>query len=177
MFGAAARPRTEGARRLTINRPVNLAQPLGSSAPCRCSYHRNKGDEEWRMFCTGLRAGSRSRSISARARSNAKDDLILSQRLHWDWPHQHLTPPHWGWSAPMEAAMEIFCAEKVAVVEDRSNKFCRCGEKLELVQACPSSDNLRLVRRFEKGGSGSSGLEFKRPAADAASGGLRWLYA
>ena len=42
---------------------------------------------------------------------------------------------------------------------------------------CPSSDNLRLVRRFEKGGSGSSGLEFKRPAADAASGGLRWLYA
>src|SRR6476620_791635 len=42
---------------------------------------------------------------------------------------------------------------------------------------CPSSDNLRLVRRFEKGGSGLSGLEFKRPAADAASGGLRWLHA
>jgi ferritin-like metal-binding protein YciE len=42
---------------------------------------------------------------------------------------------------------------------------------------CPSSDNLRLVRRFEKGGSGSSGLEFKRPASDAASGGLRWLCA
>ena len=32
------------------------------------------------------------------------------------------------------AAMEIFCAEKVAVVEDRSNKTCRCGEKLELVR-------------------------------------------
>jgi len=29
---------------------------------------------------------------------------------------------------------------------------------------------LGLIRRFEKGGSGSSGLEFKRPAADAASG-------
>jgi ABC-type nitrate/sulfonate/bicarbonate transport system substrate-binding protein len=43
--------------------------------------------------------------------------------------------------------------------------------------ACPSADDLRLIRRFEKGGSGSSGLEFKRPAADAASGGLRWLYA
>ena len=28
-----------------------------------------------------------------------------------------------------------------------------------------------------KGGSGSSGLEFKRPAIDAASGGLRWLHA
>ena len=38
---------------------------------------------------------------------------------------------------------------------------------------CPSADNLRLVRRFEKGGSGSSGLEFRRPAADAASVGLR----
>ena len=36
-----------------------------------------------------------------------------------------------------------------------------------------SSDNLRLIRHFEKGGSGSSGLEFKRPAVDAASGGLR----
>src|SRR5215467_5693261 len=34
---------------------------------------------------------------------------------------------------------------------------------------CPSSDDLRLVRRFVKGGSGSSGLEFKRPATDAAS--------
>src|SRR6476660_109447 len=29
--------------------------------------------------------------------------------------------------------------------------------------------DLRLIRRFEKGGSGSSGLEFKRLAADAAS--------
>src|SRR6266850_1027097 len=38
---------------------------------------------------------------------------------------------------------------------------------------CPSADNLRLVRCFEKEGSGSSGLEFRRPAADAASVGLR----
>ena len=38
---------------------------------------------------------------------------------------------------------------------------------------CPSADNLRLVRRFAKRGSGSSGLEFRRPAADAASVGLR----
>jgi hypothetical protein len=33
----------------------------------------------------------------------------------------------------MKAAMEI-CAEKVAVVEDQSNKTCLCGEKLELVR-------------------------------------------
>jgi len=43
--------------------------------------------------------------------------------------------------------------------------------------SCPSSDNLRLIRRFEKGGFGSSGLEFRQPAADAASVGLRWLLA
>ena len=41
--------------------------------------------------------------------------------------------------------------------------------------ACPSSGNLRLIRYFEKRGSGSSGLEFKRPAVGAASDGLRWL--
>lgn len=46
-----------------------------------------------------------------------------------------------------------------------------------IIGVCPLSDNLRLVRRFEKGGSGSSGLEFMRPAADAASGGLRLSYA
>jgi len=42
---------------------------------------------------------------------------------------------------------------------------------------CPSSDDLRLIRDFEKGGSGSSGLEFKRPAIGAASDGLRRLHA
>ena len=41
------------------------------------------------------------------------------------------------------------------------------------VDACPSADNLRLVRRFAKRGSGSSGLEFRRLAVDAASVGLR----
>jgi hypothetical protein len=39
---------------------------------------------------------------------------------------------------------------------------------------CSSSGNLRLIRLFEKRGSGSSGLEFKRPAVGAASDGLRW---
>ncbi len=53
---------------------------------------------------------------------------------------------------------------------DRFNELKKAGR-------CPSADDLRLIRRFEKGGSGSSGLEFKRPAADAASGGLRWFCA
>ena len=48
---------------------------------------------------------------------------------------------------------------------------------ITLSRECPSSDDLRLVRRFVKGGSGSSGLEFKRPATDAASVGWRWLHA
>jgi hypothetical protein len=42
------------------------------------------------------------------------------------------------------------------------------------VSDCPSSDDLRLIGRFEKGGSGSSGVEVRLPAADAASGDLRW---
>jgi DNA-binding transcriptional LysR family regulator len=45
-----------------------------------------------------------------------------------------------------------------------------------LCQDCPSSGNLRLIRHSKRG-SGSSGLEFKRPAAGAASGGLRWWQA
>ncbi|MCS3561757.1 ribosome-binding protein aMBF1 (putative translation factor) [Bradyrhizobium elkanii] len=44
----------------------------------------------------------------------------------------------------------------------------------DVLGVCPSSDNLRLIRLFAKRGSGSSGLEFKQPAVDAASGGLRW---
>jgi hypothetical protein len=47
------------------------------------------------------------------------------------------------------AAMEIFCAEKVAVVEDRSNKFCRCGEKLELVQVIVDSLTGDIVHLFK----------------------------
>ena len=42
---------------------------------------------------------------------------------------------------------------------------------------CPSSDDMRLIRHFEKGGSAHQGLEFKRPAVDAASDGLRWWQA
>ena len=39
----------------------------------------------------------------------------------------------------------------------------------EALGHCPSSDNLGQFRWFSKGGSGSSGLGFKRLAGDAAS--------
>ena len=35
--------------------------------------------------------------------------------------------------------MEIFRAEKIAVVEDQSNKTCRCGEKLAIVRVIVNS--------------------------------------
>jgi class 3 adenylate cyclase len=56
-------------------------------------------------------------------------------------------------------------------------EFSSVVEAMERIRRCPSSDNLRLIRHFEKRGSGSSGLEFKRPAVGAASGGLRWWQA
>ena len=57
-------------------------------------------------------------------------------------------------------------AEKISF--NQINK--KTGHRIRYLRVdCPSSDDLRLVRRFVKGGSGSSGLEFKRPATDAAS--------
>ena len=38
---------------------------------------------------------------------------------------------------------------------------------------CPSSDDLRQIAGFRKGGSGSSVIEIMRHAVDAASDGLR----
>ena len=38
---------------------------------------------------------------------------------------------------------------------------------------CPSSDDLRPIRHFEKEALAHQGLEFRRPAADAASDGLQ----
>jgi hypothetical protein len=40
--------------------------------------------------------------------------------------------------------------------------------------ACPSSDDLRQFGCFRKGGSGSSVVEIKRHAGDAANDDLRW---
>ena len=39
---------------------------------------------------------------------------------------------------------------------------------------CPSSDDLRHIAGFQKGGSGSSVVEIKRPAVDAANDDWRW---
>jgi len=84
---------------------------------------------------------------------------------------------------------EVSCireGEIIQLVEQSHLPAKRTLDKLGIPRAtfyrwydryCPSSDDLRLVRRFEKGGSGSSGLKFKRHTAGAASGGLRWLQA
>jgi hypothetical protein len=42
---------------------------------------------------------------------------------------------------------------------------------------CPSSDNLRLTGISSREALVHQGLEFKRPAVDAASDGLRWWHA
>ncbi len=44
----------------------------------------------------------------------------------------------------------------------------------ERFEECPSSDDLRQFGCFRKGGSGSSVVEIKRHAGDAANDDLRW---
>jgi putative transposase len=61
----------------------------------------------------------------------------------------------------------------ILTATDSTLWFRQCCRYRDGFQRCPSADNLRLFRRFAKRGSGSSGLEFRRPAADAASVGLR----
>jgi hypothetical protein len=46
-------------------------------------------------------------------------------------------------------------------------------DHLIMKESCPSSDDLRHVAGFQKGGSGSSVIEIARRAVDAASDGLR----
>jgi GTP cyclohydrolase II len=50
-----------------------------------------------------------------------------------------------GWGA----AVELFRAEKVAIVEDQSNKTCRCGEKLSLVRLMVNSLTGDIIQMFE----------------------------
>ena len=45
--------------------------------------------------------------------------------------------------------MEVFRAEKIAVVEDRSNTTCRCGEKLAIVRVIVNSLSGDLVYMFK----------------------------
>ena len=47
------------------------------------------------------------------------------------------------------------------------------GERGLVDRRCPSSDDLRHIAGFQKGGSGSSVIEIMRHAVDAASDGLR----
>jgi transposase len=53
--------------------------------------------------------------------------------------------------------------------------FCRLGLDADVPDhsTCPSSDDLRHIAGFQKGGSGSSVTEIMRHAVDAASDGLR----
>ena len=76
----------------------------------------------------------------------------------------HFIKADLGERGEIEAAFAEHRPERVI------NLAAQVGVRYAL-QNCPSSDVLRLVRRFVKGGSGSSGLEFKRPATDAASAG------
>ena len=90
---------------------------------------------------------------------------------------------YYGWSKEfLEAGKRRLAGDTArAATSDEVKDLRREATTLKEVVAdltlCPSSDNLRLIRRLAKGGSGSSGLEFKRPAVDAASGGLRWWQA
>ena len=46
--------------------------------------------------------------------------------------------------------MELFWAEKIASVEDQSNKTCRfCGEKLVLVRVIANCDTGVVIHMFE----------------------------
>ena len=73
-----------------------------------------------------------------------------------------------------------------AFIEDNlaSKKCSYCGKEslrrksaapvdAVIERGCPSSDDLRHIAGFQKGGSGSSVIEIKRHAVDAASAGLR----
>ena len=85
----------------------------------------------------------------------------------WSFGEQgHIVPGtdrHVRWLHELYTIADPACTTRVTVPTV-------CDAK---TRRCPSSGNLRLIRRFEKRGSGSSGLEFRRPAVGAASGGLR----
>jgi hypothetical protein len=87
-----------------------------------------------------------------------------------------LPQPGVAWVERMQQlSPELFLAPKLftrQVIDDRI-MFYEGHESPAEHKGCSSSDNLRLIGHFEKGGFGSSGVEVKRPACGAASGGLR----
>ena len=66
--------------------------------------------------------------------------------------------------ASFEHARKLMQAKDIAEVMQLQTEFLRhqfgvaTGQFKQMTDDCPSSDNLRLIRRFEKGGSGSSGV-------------------
>ncbi|MGA6929228.1 MAG: hypothetical protein WBZ35_07805 [Pseudolabrys sp.] len=56
---------------------------------------------------------------------------------------------HRTWLEATMATMEIFRAEKIAVLEDQSNTTCRCGEKLAIVRVIVNSLSGDLVYMFK----------------------------
>ena len=56
---------------------------------------------------------------------------------------------HRTWLEATMATMQIFRAEKIAVVEDQSNTTCRCGEKLAIVRVIVNSLSGDLVYMFK----------------------------
>jgi class 3 adenylate cyclase len=73
---------------------------------------------------------------------------------------------------PLTAA-EIAISQQAARLDITAQQIIDEWEMISKTTPCSSSDNLRLIGHFEKGGFGSSGVEVKRPACGAASGGLR----
>jgi TIR domain len=81
------------------------------------------------------------------------------------------------WESPEEQRQrQELETVRAAPQEGRPGKASAEAERVAEVE-CPSSDDLRRFERFRNGGSGASGLKFKRPSVDAASVGLRWLLA
>ena len=123
--------------------------------------------------------------------ASAKDYVSLAEKANGAIPRH--AKPAYVWGVALDELDRMRPDVRIINLETaitRSDDYARKGinyrmspENADCLSAanidccCPSADDLGLIRRFEKGGSGSSGLEFKRPAADAASGGLRWLYA
>jgi NAD-dependent SIR2 family protein deacetylase len=80
---------------------------------------------------------------------------------------------------PMRYLLEVLEADRERYPDlHKVYAFASCGGGSEglmaaLWRACPSSDDLRHIAGFQKGGSGSSEIEIMRHAVDAASDGLR----
>ena len=104
--------------------------------------------EEVMLFST---PGHSTGHVSVAIRSEGKKAAITGDLIHN--PIQLYDP---GICANFDFDQKVGLATRQAFIDD-----------------CPSSDDLRQVACFQKGGSGSSVIEIMRHAVDAASDGLR----